>query len=125
MRKFAAIVSLVVLMAGAALAGAPGPTAPTSTGPSAPPVAPAPVISAPVSTAPVSMPPPKGTLVGVSVGMPCTWTLNGQMKGTNSSIRIDLRPGAYTVTCKSAVKSQSKAVMIRSGETAMAMFKHD
>lgn len=83
------------------------------------------MVSAPVSTAPVSMPPPNGTLVGVSVGTPCTWILNGQLKGTNSSIRIDLRPGAYTVTCKSAVKTQSKAVMIRSGETAMATFKQN
>ena len=125
MRTFTAVVSIVVLGATAAFAGAPGPTAPTSTGPSAPPVAPAPMISAPVSTAPVSMPPANGTLVAVSVGAPCTWTLNGTLKGTNSSIRLDLRPAAYTVTCKTGAKTQSKSVVIRSGETAMAMFQQN
>lgn len=120
-----ALVAIVALDVGIAFAAAPGPAAPTSTGPSAPPVAPAPMVTAAPSAAPVSMPPPNGTLVGVSAGAPCTWSLNGASKGTNTSIRLDLKPGAYTVVCKTAAKQQSKSVVIRSGETAMAMFKQD
>ncbi|MCK6574606.1 hypothetical protein L6V77_26310 [Myxococcota bacterium] len=46
-------------------------------------------------------------------------------KGTHASIRLDLKPAAYTVTCKSATKSQSKGVTIKPGETAMVNFKQN
>lgn len=125
MRNLIVSVSLGLLATGVAVAAVPGPSAPTSTDPSAPPVAPAPMVSAPVSTAPVSMPPANGTLVAVSVGAPCTFSLNGMLKGTNSSIRLDLKPAVYTVTCKTAAKTQSKSVAIKSGQTAMAMFQQN
>lgn len=85
------------------------------------------------SSEPASKPPPppaggggggNGTLVAVAVGGPCTFTVNGASKGRSSSLRLSLRAGTYSVTCKPASgAAKSKSVTVRPGETAMAMFK--
>lgn len=80
------------------------------------------------SSRPRPPPPPpsgggNGTLVAVSVGGPCAFSVNGASKGTTSSVRLSLKAGAYTVTCKSKSGAKSKAVVVKAGETAMAMFK--
>ncbi|MDC3956180.1 serine/threonine protein kinase [Polyangium jinanense] len=65
-----------------------------------------------------------GTLVAVAVGGPCSFTVNGASKGKSSSIRLSLKAGTYSVTCKpSSGAAKSKSVTVRPGETAMAMFK--
>ncbi len=88
---------------------------------------PPPRTPSPLPPPPPPPPPPpaggNGTLVAVSVGGPCTFTVNGAGKGTSSSVRLSLKAGAYTVTCKSKSGAKSKAVVVKSGETAMAMFK--
>jgi hypothetical protein len=76
--------------------------------------------------APVSMPPeppPKGTIVAVAQGTSCTWTINGISHGTHVSIRVDVRPAAYTVTCRTKTASKSRSFFVKSGETAMVMIK--
>jgi len=65
-----------------------------------------------------------GTLVAVAVGGPCSFTVNGASKGKSSSLRLSLKAGTYSVTCKPASgAAKSKSVTVRPGETAMAMFK--
>jgi len=98
---------------------------------SAAPVAEAPSPSPPSGggAAPVSKPPPPaapatGTLVAVAVGGPCSFSVNGASKGKSSSIRLSLKAGTYSVTCRpSSGSPKSKSVTVRPGETAMAMFK--
>lgn len=116
----------LALAAGAALAAAPGPTAPSSTGPSAPPVAPASMIV----VAPVSMPPApattpaNGELVAVAVGGSCRFAVNGADKGISSQLKLSVPPGTYTVTCDApSIGHKSRSVVIKAGQTAMAMFK--
>jgi serine/threonine-protein kinase len=66
----------------------------------------------------------RGTLVAVSVGGTCTFLVNGASKGRSSSLRLPLKPGTYSVTCKPASgAAKSKSVTVRPGETAMAMFR--
>ncbi len=122
----------LALGAGAALAAAPGPSAPTTTGPSAPPIAPAPMVSAaPVSMPPTTPPPPppgggNGWLVAVAVGGNCTFSVNGANKGTSSQLKLSVPAATYSVSCKPASGAQkTRSVVIKSGETAMAMFKLD
>lgn len=71
---------------------------------------------------------PRGerTLVAVAVGGTCGFSVNGAFKGSGSSLKLELfLAGTYSVTCKpgdgSALKSRS--VIIKGGDTAMAMFK--
>ncbi|MDC0741136.1 serine/threonine protein kinase [Polyangium mundeleinium] len=65
-----------------------------------------------------------GTLVAVAVGGPCSFTVNGASKGKSSSLRLSLKAGTYSVTCKpTSGAAKSKSVTVRPGETAMAMFK--
>lgn len=65
-----------------------------------------------------------GTLLAVAVGGNCAFSVNGDSKGTSSSIRIPLKPGTYSVTCKpDGGAARSKSVTIKSGETMMTSFK--
>lgn len=65
-----------------------------------------------------------GTLVAVAVGGSCTFAVNGAAKGTSSQLKLSVPPGTYSVTCKPATGAiKSRSVIIKSGDTAMAMFK--
>jgi eukaryotic-like serine/threonine-protein kinase len=66
-----------------------------------------------------------GTLVAVSVGGACAFSLNGESKGTTSAIRVsNLKPGTYSVTCAPASgPSKSKSVTVTGGGTATVTFK--
>jgi hypothetical protein len=65
-----------------------------------------------------------GTLVAVAVGGSCAFSVNGASKGTMSTLKVSLKPGSYSVSCKPATgATKSRSVTIKSGETAMAMFK--
>lgn len=71
-------------------------------------------------------PPPAGpgTLVAVAVGGSCSFSVNGAAKGTSSQLKLTVAPGTYSVSCKPAEGAQkTRSVVIKSGETAMAMFK--
>lgn len=79
---------------------------------------------------PAPPPPPaptgKGELVAVAVGGSCTFAVNGASKGTSAQLKLELWPGTYSVSCKPASGSQkTRSVIIKPGETAMAMFKLD
>ena len=88
----------------------------------APPEAPAPRAPAPRVPAPSAG--GDGVLVAVAVGGSCTFSVNGASKGTQSTLRVPLKPGKYAVSCKPASGSaKSRSVTVKSGETAMAMFK--
>jgi len=87
-----------------------------------------PVETTKVETPKTSAPPPstneKGTLVAIAVGGTCSFSVNGASKGTTSSVKLSVNPGNYTVTCKpSSGAMKSKSVEVKSGATAMAMFK--
>lgn len=79
------------------------------------------VLELPAPPAPVE----NGTLVAVAVGGTCGFSVNGAFKGSGSSLKLSVPAGTYSVTCKpgdgSALKSRS--VIIKGGDTAMAMFK--
>jgi serine/threonine-protein kinase len=65
-----------------------------------------------------------GTLVAVAVGGACAFSVNGASKGTTSTLKVSMAPGTYSVSCKPASgATKSRSVTIKSGETAMAMFK--
>lgn len=65
-----------------------------------------------------------GTLLAVAVGGTCAFQVNGASKGSGSSLRLSLKPGAYAVVCRPPTgATKSKSVTVRSGETAMAAFK--
>lgn len=65
-----------------------------------------------------------GTLVAVAVGGTCAFSVNGASKGTTSTLKLSLSPGTYSVSCKPASgATKSRSVAIKSGATAMAMFK--
>jgi eukaryotic-like serine/threonine-protein kinase len=65
-----------------------------------------------------------GVLVAVAVGGSCAFSVNGASKGNQSTLRVPLKPGSYAVTCKPASgAAKSRSVTVKSGETAMAMFK--
>ncbi len=65
-----------------------------------------------------------GTLVAVAVGGTCEFSVNGASKGKSSSIRLQLKPGTYNVSCRpSTGGTKSKSVSIAEGGSAMAMFK--
>ncbi len=66
----------------------------------------------------------KGTLMAIALGGTCAFSVNGSGKGSGSSIRVQLPPGAYSVMCKpSGGAIKSKTVTVKKGETAMATFK--
>lgn len=66
-----------------------------------------------------------GTLVAVAVGGSCTFSVNGANKGTSSQLKLSVPAGTYSVSCKpgDGTATKSRSVIIKSGETAMAMFK--
>jgi hypothetical protein len=78
-------------------------------------------------------PPPKsdakdakgdGSLAAVAVGGSCAFSVNGASKGNQTTLKVSLKPGTYSVSCKSSSgATKSRTVTIKSGETAMAMFK--
>jgi serine/threonine-protein kinase len=81
----------------------------------------APTPSAPESPAPSGG---TGTLVAVSTGGSCTFAVNGAAKGTGTSTKVQLAPGAYSVSCKpSGGSAKSRSVTVKAGETAMVSFK--
>lgn len=119
-------------------AAVPVASAPTTAGPNAP-VPPRPVGGGPLppppekTTTTTAIPPPppppptgggNGTLVAVATGGSCNFAVNGASKGTTSTLKIPLKPGSYSVSCKPASgATKSRSVTIKSGETTMAMFK--
>lgn len=65
-----------------------------------------------------------GTIVAVATGGSCAFSVNGASKGTSSSIKVNVPPGTYSITCKPASGSaKSKSVKVESGKTAFAAFK--
>ena len=65
-----------------------------------------------------------GTLMAVAVGGSCAFSVNGASKGTTSTLKVSLKPGSYTVSCRPASgAAKTKSVTISSGSTSMAMFK--
>lgn len=111
---------------------APAPTgkaAPTSTGGSSAPTSkPAATPSSTPTSAPTSTPAAgggeMGTLVAVAVGGTCAFSVNGASKGSGSSIKVPLKPGSYSVSCKPpSGATKTRSVNVTSGGTAMAMFK--
>ena len=80
---------------------------------------------------PSSAPPPSsgssghGTLVAVAVGGSCTFAVNGAAKGTSSQLKLSIPPGTYSVSCRpsSGGAQKTRSVILKPGETAMAMFK--
>jgi serine/threonine-protein kinase len=65
-----------------------------------------------------------GTLVAVAVGGSCTFLVNGAVKGTGTTVKVSMKPGSYTVTCRPATGgAKSRTVAIPAGGTAMATFK--
>lgn len=65
-----------------------------------------------------------GTLVAVAVGGSCAFSVNGAAKGTSTQLKLSVPPGAYSVTCKPATgATKSRSVIVKSGESAMAMFQ--
>lgn len=119
-------------------APAAGSAAPADTGSAAPPAQaaadPPPAAATPakkavkVSAAPAPAPAAaaggNGTLLALAVGGSCAFSVNGAGKGTSSSIRLALKPGNYSITCRPATgATKSKSVTVKAGETAMATFK--
>lgn len=82
-----------------------------------------------VTPPPPPPPPPTGggdmgTIVAVAVGGTCAFSVNGASKGTMSTLKLQVKPGSYSVTCKpSTGATKSKSVTVASGGSAMAMFK--
>lgn len=65
-----------------------------------------------------------GTLLAVAVGGSCAFAVNGASKGTSASIRIAVKPGTYSVTCKpEGGVPLMKNVTVKPGETSMTAFK--
>ncbi len=65
-----------------------------------------------------------GTLVAISVGGACAFTVNGAAQGFASTLKLSLKPGTYSVTCAPAFGgAKSKSVTVTGGGTATAMFK--
>jgi serine/threonine protein kinase len=65
-----------------------------------------------------------GTLVAVAVGGTCAFSVNGASKGSGSSIKVPLKAGSYSVSCKPpSGATKTRSVNVSSGGTAMAMFK--
>lgn len=65
-----------------------------------------------------------GTLLAIATGGSCMFMVNGASKGTSSTLRVNLKPGKYSVTCKpSSGATKSRSVQIRAGETSMLTFK--
>lgn len=69
-------------------------------------------------------PPAPGTLVAVAVNGTCNFYVNGVSKLTGAKYQAEVMPGTYSVACYvGGVPVSTRSVIIKSGETAMAMFK--
>ncbi|MFO0758204.1 MAG: protein kinase [Byssovorax sp.] len=106
---------------------APSNTPQAGTTPSAKPSA-KPTVTATAAPPPPATTPPDsggmGTIVAVAVGGSCAFSVNGASKGTASTLKVQVKAGTYSVTCKPATgATKSKSVTVTSGGTAMAMFK--
>jgi serine/threonine-protein kinase len=105
------------------------PRTPTTIAPPPPATTPPPpaTTTTPPPATTTAPPPPtvsNGTLLAVAMGGSCAFSVNGASKGTSTSLKLSLKPGAYTVLCRpSSGASKSKSVTVKSGETAMAAFK--
>lgn len=106
--------------------GGSQPKPPTTSPPSSPTIPSPKPTSAPTS-APTSPPAGgdgMGTLVAVAVGGSCTFSVNGASKGSGATIKVQLKAGTYSVSCKPVTgATKSRSVTVSSGQTAMAMFK--
>jgi serine/threonine-protein kinase len=104
----------------------PRPTSPSSTQPSGP-VIPSPKATATAAPTATATPPSgdaMGTLVAVAVGGSCAFSVNGASKGSGATIKVQLKAGTYSVSCKPVSgATKSRSVTVSSGQTAMAMFK--
>jgi serine/threonine-protein kinase len=66
----------------------------------------------------------QGTLMAIAKGGTCAFSVNGQSKGTATSLRLSVPAGNYTVTCKPATgATKSKSVQVKGGATATASFQ--
>jgi serine/threonine-protein kinase len=66
----------------------------------------------------------QGTLMAIAKGGTCAFSVNGQSKGTATSLRLAVPVGNYTVTCKPATgATKSKSVQVKGGATATASFQ--
>jgi serine/threonine-protein kinase len=102
------------------------PSKPTSTSPSGPTIPPPKptVTAAPTATAAAPSGDGMGTLVAVAVGGSCTFSVNGASKGSGATVKVQLKAGTYSVSCKPVSgATKSRSVTVSSGQTAMAMFK--
>ncbi len=86
-------------------------------------------VAPPDPTPPKTATPPSGggstgTLMAVALGGTCAFAVNGSSKGSGSSVKVTLPPGAYSVMCKASTGAiKSKQVTVKPGETAIATFK--
>ena len=65
-----------------------------------------------------------GSLVVMTIGGTCAFSVNGAGKGTSSILKLPLKAGSYTVSCKpdgGAVKSRT--VTVTGGQNALVTFK--
>jgi serine/threonine-protein kinase len=67
---------------------------------------------------------PTGTLVAIAIGGSCSFTVDGEAKGTSSSIRLTVPVGRHTVACTppgGATRSQS--INVKDGKPGIASFR--
>src|SRR6185436_10154835 len=65
-----------------------------------------------------------GTIMAVAVGGTCQFSVNGATKGSGSSVKISVKPGTYSVSCKPPTgATKTRSVSVTSGATQLAMFK--
>jgi len=65
-----------------------------------------------------------GTLLAIATGGSCTFIVDGGARGSSSTLRVSLKSGRHSVTCKPAKgAAKSRSVTIRDGETSMLTFK--
>jgi eukaryotic-like serine/threonine-protein kinase len=70
-------------------------------------------------------PPGPGEIIAVAIGGTCGFLVNGSPKGTASQLKLSVPAGVYSVGCKpsSGGATMTKTVIVKSDESAMAMFK--
>jgi len=65
-----------------------------------------------------------GTLLVIATGGSCTFIVDGGARGSSSTLRVSLKAGRHSVTCKPAKgAAKSRGVQIRDGETSMLTFR--
>lgn len=70
-------------------------------------------------------PPGPGEIIAVAIGGTCGFLVNGSPKGTASQLKLTVPAGVYSVGCKpsNGGATMTKSVIVKSDESAMAMFK--